>query len=264
MRQYVVDAFTDKLFSGNQAAVCVLERWIPDELMQNIAKENNLSETAFTVKEGDVYHLRWFTPGGEIDFCGHATLGTSFVLFNYYCREQEEIIFRGQIGQIRVARKGDSYEMEFPAYRLHPVEVTEEMTDALGERPLEAYLDRDLLMVMENEMVVKNLKPDQEKLKLLKGLCIGVTARGTEYDCVSRVFAPELDIPEDPVTGSTHCMIVPLWAGKLGKDEIVAYQASARTGTLYAKMEGERVRIAGKAVLYSVADILPEYSAGLS
>lgn len=257
MRQYIVDAFTDRLFSGNQAAVCVLDRWIPDDLMQNIARENNLSETAFTVKEGDNYHLRWFTPGGEIDFCGHATLGTSFVLFNYYCKDQEEITFHAQIGEIRVTRNGDTFEMVFPAYHLNPVEVTEEMTAALGARPLEAYMDRDLLLVMENETVVKNLKPDQEKLKLLKGLCIGVTAKGAEYDCVSRVFAPELSIPEDPVTGSTHCMIVPLWAERLGKDTIVAYQASERTGVLYAQMEGDRVKIAGKAVLYSVADILP-------
>ena len=258
MRQYVVDAFTDKLFSGNQAAVCILDQWIPDDLMRNIARENNLSETAFTVKEGEVYHLRWFTPGGEIDFCGHATLGTSFVLFNYYCKEQEEIVFRGQIGEIRVIRKGDTYEMVFPAYQLHPVEITDEMEAAIGVRPLEAYRDRDLLMVVENEEIVKCLKPNQEKLQQLQGVCIAVTAKGTEYDCVSRVFAPELNIPEDPVTGSTHCMIVPLWAERLGKDTIVAYQASERTGVLYAKLDGDRVRISGKAVLYSVADILPE------
>ena len=155
-------------------------------------------------------------------------------------------------------RKGDTYEMVFPAYQLHPVEITDEMEAAIGVRPLEAYRDRDLLMVVENEEIVKCLKPNQEKLQQLQGVCIAVTAKGTEYDCVSRVFAPELNIPEDPVTGSTHCMIVPLWAERLGKDTIVAYQASERTGVLYAKLDGDRVRISGKAVLYSVADILPE------
>lgn len=255
MKQYIVDAFTDKLFAGNQAAVCVMDQWVSDELMQSIAKENNLSETAFTVKEGDVYHLRWFTPAGEIDFCGHATLGTSFVLFNYYCKDAEQIEFKAQVGSLYVKRKGDLYEMDFPVYERHPVEITDSMEAAIGARPLEAYMDRDLLMVMENEEIIKNMKADQAKLQDLEGVCIAVTAKGMEYDSVSRVFAPELNITEDPVTGSTHCMIAPFWAERLGKDELVCYQASERTGVLYAQVNGDRVKISGKAVLYSIAEL---------
>ena len=255
MKQYIVDTFTDKLFAGNQAAVCVMDKWIPDELMQSLAKENNLSETAFTVKEGEVYYLRWFTPAGEIDFCGHATLGTSFVLFNYYCKDADQIEFKAQVGNLYVKRNGDMYEMDFPAYECKSVPVTDAMKEAVGARPVEAYMDRDLMMVMENEDVIKNMKVDQEKLKELEGVCIAVTAAGSEYDSVSRVFAPELNIPEDPVTGSTHCMIAPFWAERLGKDEMVCYQASERTGVLYAKIADGRVEISGKAVLYSTAEL---------
>ena len=160
MKQYIVDAFTDILFHGNQAAVCVMNEWISDELMQNIAKENNFSETAFTVKEGDNYHLRWFTPGGEIDFCGHATLGASFVLFNFYEKEKNEISFVTQVGKLIVTREKDEYVMDMPAYNCQPVPVTNEMEDALGVKPIEAYLDRDLLMVLETEDQVKNLSPE--------------------------------------------------------------------------------------------------------
>lgn len=255
MKQYIVDAFTDKLFAGNQAAVCVMDKWIPDELMQSIAKENNLSETAFTVKEGEAYHLRWFTPAGEIDFCGHATLGTSFVLFNYYCKEADVIKFMAQVGELYVKRKGDLYEMDFPAYECRPVEVTDAMEAAIGARPVEAYMDRDLMMVMENEDIIKNMKVDQGRLQELDGVCIAVTSKGSEYDTVSRVFAPELNIPEDPVTGSTHCMIAPFWAKSLGKEQLVCYQASERTGVLYAEICGGRVKISGKAVLYSTAEL---------
>jgi len=259
MKQYIVDAFTDRLFSGNQAAVCVMDRWISDDLMQNIAKENNLSETAFTVKEADGYRLRWFTPAGEIDFCGHATMGTSFVLLNYYLPNADEIIFYTQVGKLTVYRRGDTIELDFPTYKCHPIEITALMKEAIGAEILEAYRDRDLLFVLEDEDAVKMLAPNHEKLAKLDGVCIAVTAQSKNhdygYDCVSRVFAPELSIPEDPVTGSTHCMIVPYWAEKLGKNEIVAYQASERSGVLYSKLEGERVKIAGKAVLFSVAEL---------
>lgn len=257
MKQYIVDAFTDKVFSGNQAAVCVLETWIEDELMQNIATENNFSETAFAVAENDGYHLRWFTPAGEIDFCGHATLGTAFVLLNYYCKNEKSIRFFTQIGEITVNRNGDMYEMDFPAYKRNKISVTDEMAQAIGVRPAEAYLDRDLLLVLDSEEAVIKLKPNQEKMKKLDGLCIAVTAEGKRFDCVSRVFAPELDVAEDSVTGSTHCMIAPYWSDRLGKTDITAFQASKRTGVLHCKVMGKRVIISGKAVLYAVADILP-------
>lgn len=255
MKQYIVDAFTDTLFSGNQAAVCVMDEWIPDELMQNIAIENNLSETAFAVKEGRSYQLRWFTPAGEIDFCGHATLGTSFVLFNYYCKDADVIEFKAQIGDLYVRKNGELFEMDFPAYGCRPVEITDLMEDAIGIRPIEAYMDRDLMLVVSDEEAVRKLEVDQEKLRQLEGVCIAVTAAGKEYDSVSRVFAPELNIPEDPVTGSTHCMIAPYWADRLDKEELICYQASERTGVLYAHVSGDRVKISGKAVLYSTSEL---------
>lgn len=258
MKQYIVDAFAEKVFSGNQAAVCVMEKWIPDELMQSIAKENNFSETAFTVKEGNSYRLRWFTPGGEIDLCGHATLGAAYVLLRYYEKDSESIVFQTLSGELRVERRGDAYEMDFPKYEYREIPVTDEMEQAMGVRPVGAYLSRDLLLLFDSEETVVSLNPDQEKMKDLEGLCLGVTAKGSKYDCVSRVFAPKLNVAEDPVTGSTHCMIVPFWANKLQKTDIVAYQASQRTGVLYCRLDGERVRMAGKAVVYSEGEILNE------
>ena len=258
MKQYIVDAFTNSVFSGNQAAVCILNEWPTDKLMLNIAKENNFSETAFAVKERDSYHLRWFTPGGEIDFCGHATLGTSFVIFNYYEKDSSQITFKTQVGELKVQRNGDLFEMDFPAYALHKTEVTDQMEEAIGIRPLEAWIDRDLLLVLPDAASVMKVNPDQEKLKQLDGLLTAVTARSDrdEYDCVSRVFVPKLNIPEDPVTGSTHCMITPYWCGRLGKKELVCFQASERTGILYTSIQGDRVKVAGKAVLYSEGMIL--------
>ena len=258
MKQYIVDAFTDKVFGGNQAAVCVPDEWPSDELMHNIAIENNFSETAFAVKEGDDYHLRWFTPGGEIDFCGHATLGTSYVIFNFYEKEAAEITFHTQVGKLTVTRKGDLIEMDFPAYSLNRIEVTDRMEEAIGVRPLEAYIDRDLLLILPDADSVRNLQPDQDKLKEIDGLLVAVTAPSDDdrYDCVSRIFAPKLSIAEDPVTGSAHCMITPYWCKRLGKEELVCYQASDREGVLYARQNADRVRVAGKAVLYSEGKIL--------
>lgn len=258
MRQYIVDAFTDTLFKGNPAAVCVMDKWIGDELMRKIAKENNLSKTAFAVREEDAYHLRWFTPKSEIDFCGHATLGTSFVIANYIEPGCKEIRYTTLSGEMSVEVKDGVFVMDFPRYKLNPAEVTDEMANAIGARPVAAFRDRDLLLVLESEDEVKALKPNQEALAELDGVCVAVTAKGSQYDCVSRVFAPELNIPEDPVTGSAHCMIAPYWAEKLEKSTITAFQASERSGVLYAEVCGERVKISGKAVLFGVSDILGE------
>lgn len=259
MKQYIVDAFTDKVFSGNPAGVCILDKWISDDLMKNIAKENNLSETAFAVKSGSNYHLRWFTPAGEIDFCGHATLATAYVIKNFY--DTNNIInFSTMSGEISVKFNDDIYEINFPAYSLNEIPVTEDMAEAIGIKPDSAYIDRDLMLVLNSESDVKNLNVNSELLKKLDGLCVAVTAKGEKYDCVSRVFAPKVNVSEDPVTGSTHCMIVPYWAEKLGKNKIIAYQASERTGILYCKTTPDnRVKISGKAVLYAVSEILPEY-----
>ncbi|MBO5640138.1 MAG: PhzF family phenazine biosynthesis protein [Oscillospiraceae bacterium] len=255
MKQYVVDAFTDSVFHGNQAAVCVLDKWPSEELMMNITWENNFSETAFTVKEGKKYHLRWFTPGGEIDLCGHATLGTAYVLFRFYEQDADKLVFTTLSGDLIVTKNGELLEMEFPAYDLKPVEVTDAMEEALGVRPSAAYLARDLLCVLDDETQVRALTPDQEKLKALPGLLQHVTARGRDEDCVSRSFAPKLAVVEDPVCGSGHCHIIPYWADTFGKGELVAYQASKRGGTLYCRREGSKIFMAGKAALYSIDEL---------
>ena len=256
MKQFIVDAFTDKIFKGNPAAVCILDHWISDSLMQNIAKENNLSETAFFVKQDGGYHLRWFTPGAEIDFCGHATLAAAFVIARFIEYGCDSIHFYTLAGEITVDINGDLFELDFPSYRLQKIPVTDKMTKAIGIKPTVAYLDRDLLLVVESDETVRRLTPDYSILKELDGLCTAVTARGKDFDCVSRVFAPEMNVPEDPATGSTHCMIIPYWAEELGKNRITAFQASERTGVLDAKLEKGRVKIAGKAALFGISEIL--------
>jgi len=255
MRQYIVDAFTTELFKGNPAAVCVMDKWISDSLMQAIAKENNISETAFCVKEGEVYHLRWFTPAAEIDFCGHATLATSFVLLNYYETTAEEITYTTMRGTLSVKRAGDELEMNFPAYEYKEVEVTPEMEKVFGARPVKALLSRDLVCVFEDENAIRKMNPNAKELLDMGYFGYGVTAPGKENDCVSRYFAPELAILEDPVTGSVHCLIAPYWSKELEKDTINVFQASERTGTMRCLCEGDRVRIYGKAVLFSAAEI---------
>lgn len=255
MKQYIVDAFTDKVFSGNPAAVCIMDQWPEDELLQKIACENNLSETAFAVKTGDTYHLRWFTPGGEIDLCGHATLATAYVITRFIDEDIKTVNFDTLSGRLTVVKKEDLFEMDFPAYELKQVQVTDEMENAIGARPLAAYMGRDLLCIMEDEETVRNMKPDIDKVEALDGLLLQVTSRGAEYDCVSRTFAPKLAIKEDPVCGSGHCHILPYWIKALEMETLTAYQASARGGVIYGRMEGSRVKISGKAALYASAEI---------
>lgn len=252
IKQYIADAFTDTVFHGNPAAVCILDTWLPDETMKSITIENNLSETAFAVKEGNGYHLRWFTPGGEIDLCGHATLGTAYILTRFYEKDAAAISFSTLSGTLTVEKRDDLFRMDFPAYTLKEIPVTDAMEKALGVRPRKAFMGRDLLCVLDTEEEVRQLSPDQDQLQTLPGLLQHVTAPGNApYDCVSRTFAPKLSVPEDPVCGSGHCHIVPYWASRLGKHKITAYQASPRGGTLYGEMNGSRVFLSGKAVLYS-------------
>ena len=255
MRQYIIDAFTDKIFSGNPAAVCITENFPSDDLMVNIAKENNLSETAFVQKTEHGYNLRWFTPAGEIDFCGHATLASAFAVSEFVDKGINEILFHTQSGDFPVKIKHKEIEMNFPAYSFSEIPVTDEMQEATGVKPVQAFIKRDMMLVLENEEQVRNLNPDFDKIKLLDGLCLCVTSQGKNYDCVSRVFAPKININEDPVTGSSHCMIIPYWAGKLGKNSINAYQASERGGEIYGCLQVSRVIIYGKAVLFGTADI---------
>lgn len=255
MKQYVVDAFTDKVFAGNPAAVCIMDKWLDDELMMKITIENNLSETAFCVKEGKNYHLRWFTPGGEIDLCGHATLATAYTILRFVEPELSEVRFDTLSGELIVTKNGELLEMVFPAYELKPVEVTEQMTEVIGTKPVAAFMGRDLLCVMDDEAAVRACAPDMAKVKQLDGLLLHITARGKDFDCVSRSFAPKCNVPEDPVCGSGHCHIIPYWAKALGKTELIAYQASKRGGVLYTRLEGDRVILAGKAALFSEAEI---------
>ncbi|MEH7481338.1 PhzF family phenazine biosynthesis protein [Neobacillus drentensis] len=256
MKYYVVDAFAEKVFEGNPAGVCIMKNWIPDEIMQKIAIENNLSETAFAVMEEKIYRLRWFTPGGEINLCGHATLATAYVIMNYIEMQVDTLQFETMSGVLTVNKLGELYEMDFPAVPSEELPITEQMIDALGVRPVETYLNRDLVFVLESEEAVKNANPDFSKLeKLPEGLGVCITAKGSEYDFVSRGFFPKLKINEDPVTGSLHCSLIPFWSQRLEKREMVAKQLSSRGGTLYCKHEGTRVKMAGKAALYSIADL---------
>ncbi|TVL63979.1 PhzF family phenazine biosynthesis protein [Brachyspira hyodysenteriae] len=255
LKQYIVDAFTDKVFSGNPAAICLLDKWLSDDMMLNIAKENNLSETAFILKNYNDYELRWFTPGGEIDLCGHATLASALVLMNIIDKKLKNISFKTKSGILNVVKNNDLYEMDFPSYELKKIDVTDEMKEAIGFKPLEAYMGRDLLCVLENEKQVIEANIDIEKVKNLQGLLLHITSKGSEYDCITRSLAPKLNVYEDPVCGSGHCHVVPLWADKLGKKDIIAFQASKRGGVLYCSFNGNRVKLSGKAVLYSSAEI---------
>ena len=220
-----------------------------------MAVENGLSETAFAVRENGGYHLRWFAPGGEIDLCGHATLACAYVLLNFYETGSSRVVFQTMRGTLTVERRGALYEMDFPAYDLRPVPVTAEMTASIGAAPLEAYMGRDLLCVLPDEDTIRALRPDQERVKLLDGLLLHVTAPGRDHECVSRTVAPKCGVPEDPVCGSGHCHIVPYWSQKLGKSDILACQAPPRGGLLTCRMAGNRVRLAGHAALYSIAEV---------
>jgi PhzF family phenazine biosynthesis protein len=257
MKQYIVDAFTSKPFSGNPAAVCVMESWPSEESMMKLAMENNLSETAFIVKENAGYHLRWFTPGTEVELCGHATLASSFVILNYYEPDSDTVRFNTLSGILTVRRKGDLYEMDFPTYELKEIPVTDMMERAFGVRPMKAVLGLDLICVFETEEQVRSMHPDQGLLMKIDGRIQNATAAGKEVDCVSRSFCPKLSVAEDPVCGSAHCQIAAYWSKTLGKAKIYAYQASKRGGHLYCELPGNgRIFIGGEAALVAVSEIV--------
>ena len=280
MKQYIVDAFTDKVFSGNPAAICILDEWLSDEIMLSIAKENNLSETAFAIKQETKdsvnaihYKLRWFTPGGEIELCGHATLACAFVIMNYYEKNLKTVVFDTLSGELTVNRKNDElYELNFPAYDLKKVEITDEMIELIGKKPTEAYLGRDLMCVFDDEEFILSADLDSEKIKKLDGLLLHITAQHSNHslnskiknttdkiDCISRSFAPKLNIYEDPVCGSGHCHIAPYWLKKLQKENLTAYQASKRSGTLYCSLANNgRMKMSGKAALFAISEIFYE------
>ncbi len=259
MLQYTVDAFADRVFTGNPAAVAFPDTWPSDDLLLAITRENALPETAFAVPEGDGWRLRWFAPSGEISLCGHATLAAACVIMRFLLPETRELRFETLSGTLTVRREGELYAMDFPAYTLRPLEVTEPIVEALGARPREVWRARDLLCVFDDPETVLHLQPDQEKLLHVKGALMQVTAPGFgEYDCVSRTFGPKMNLPEDPVCGSGHCHIVPYWCARLGRTELTARQASPRGGTLHCRLEGDRVVLAGRAVLYACTQLFPD------
>ncbi len=255
MKQYIVDAFTDKVFAGNPAAVCVMDKWLDDTTMQSIAIENNLSETAFAVKEGGAYHLRWFTPGGEVELCGHATLATAYVITRFVQPDLQTIAFDTLSGRLTVARQDPLLVMNFPSFQLQPVAVTEQMAQALGIEPVEAYYGADMVCVLANAEQVLSVQPNLELIRQLDGVCLHITAPGSKYDCVTRSFAPKCNVAEDPVCGRGHCHVIPYWAARTGKTEFTAYQASKRGGVLYCTYAQERTVLRGKAALFAVSEI---------
>jgi PhzF family phenazine biosynthesis protein len=257
---FIVDAFTEKVFSGNPAAICFMEHWMEDGVLQNIAAENNLPETAFLVRQDGYYDLRWFSPTVEIDLCGHATLASAFAIFTFFDTAAQSIAFKTASGVLQVKQDQGLISMDFPARKPTPSASTSLICEALGITPQEVYESRDLLAILADENQVRLLKPDLAKISRIENvLGVIVSARGDTVDFVSRFFAPRAGIPEDPVTGSAHCTLVPFWAGRLGKTRLHARQLSQRGGDLYCEDRGERVMISGRAVLYSQGEInIPE------
>ena len=248
---YQVDAFTNRLFRGNPAAICPLETWLPDAVMQTIAAENNLSETAFYVRQNGYTDLRWFTPAVEIDLCGHATLAAAMVMMDV--RKEiagPSVEFRTKSGSLVVTREGDRYGMDFPSRPPAPCKVDTGLVAALGAAPTEILAARDYFCVYASEAEVRALEPDITKLLATDSFAVIVTAPGSDCDFVSRFFAPAKGVPEDPVTGSAHCTLIPYWAKRLGKTSLFARQISRRGGELWCELKGDRVKMAGNGVLY--------------
>lgn len=254
LRCFIVDAFASKPFHGNPAAVCPLDKWLADATMQNIAAENNLSETAFFVPRDGGYDLRWFTPAVEIDLCGHATVASAFILFSELGAVGNAVRFHSRSGVLTVTRNGDVLTLDFPSRPPSARDVPESLIRGLGKKPTEILKARDYFAVFNSEEEVRSLKPDFTLLGTLDEKVI-VTAPGTDCDFVSRFFAPTAGVPEDPVTGSAHCTLIPYWANRLGKTRLFARQVSRRGGELFCELSGDRVLIGGKAVLYSRGQI---------
>jgi predicted PhzF superfamily epimerase YddE/YHI9 len=266
---YHVDAFTDRVFGGNPAGVCPLEGWLPDQIMQSIAMENNLSETAFFVANENHFDLRWFTPKVEVDLCGHATLASAHIIFSKLGYKQDSAGFETRSGLLTATRRENVIELDFPARRAAECGVPEALIGGLGKRPRQVLKSRDYLAVFDSEAEVAALAPNLQKLAELDCLGIIVTAPGQSCDFVSRFFAPRAGVMEDPVTGSSHCTLIPYWAERLGKSRLYARQISVRGGELFCRNLGERVGIGGKAVTYSqteieIAESLPSDKIGVS
>ncbi len=257
IKMYQVDAFTNKLFGGNPAAVCLLDNWLRDGLMQTIAAENNLAETAFVVKNSGCFEIRWFTPAVEVDLCGHATLAAAHVLFNHKGHSSDELVFISpRSGMLKVKKEGTLLTLDFPTDVFQQIETPELMVSALGTTPVATYKGKtDYMAVLATQEEVEELTPDFVKLAELGERGVIVTAKGDAVDFVSRFFAPQSGIDEDPVTGSAHTTLTPYWAGILGQSELTAIQVSSRKGHLICRHLGDRVAISGNAVTYLVGEI---------
>jgi PhzF family phenazine biosynthesis protein len=255
LKQYQVDAFTDKVFAGNPAAVVPLSSWLDDSFLQAIAEENNLSETAFFVSLENGFKLRWFTPVKEVDLCGHATLATAHVIFEILGYTKQVIVFETRSGKLFVEKKGTRLEMNFPACPPTPCELSEALIRGLGQRPIEVLSADDYLAVFDSEATVRAITPNQALLGQLDLRGVIITAPGVDVDFVSRFFAPKFGIPEDPVTGSAHCELAPYWANKLGKNILTATQVSRRGGNITCEVKADRVILSGCAVTFMEAEI---------
>jgi PhzF family phenazine biosynthesis protein len=256
---YQVDAFTNQPMRGNPAAVCPLDEWLAAETMQKIAAENNLAETAFFVKRDSHYELRWFTPTTEINLCGHATLASGYVIFNCLNLEDKVVNFISPIsGPLSVEKQGDVLVLDFPAFSVNEIAAPAGLVEAIGKKPRQIWETqggRIAMLLFENEEDIKSIQPDMAALSRIPYEAIIVTAKGVGSDFVSRVFGPRVGIPEDPVTGSTHCSLIPFWAERLGKEKLYARQLSRRGGELFCELSGDRVKIGGHAVLYLKGEI---------
>jgi predicted PhzF superfamily epimerase YddE/YHI9 len=252
---YQINAFASRIFTGNPAGVCPLERWLPDETLQRVAAENNLSETAFFTRNEGFFQLRWFTPTMEVDLCGHATLASAHALFAELRHREESVRFHTRSGWLSVAKRGDLLELDFPSRPATPLPPHETLASGLGRTPRETLKSRDYVAVFESFEEVESLAPDMRRLCELDSLGVIATAPGKDSDFVSRFFAPKAGVPEDPVTGSAHCSLIPYWADRLGKTTLFARQISKRGGELYCRLLGARVGIGGQAVTYSRAEL---------
>ncbi len=247
---YQIDAFTSRVFGGNPAGVCFLDSWLDEKMLQSIAAENNLSETAFLVKTADRYELRWFTPAVEIDLCGHATLASGFAVFEYRDQAARKVDFETKSGVLSVERRSELLVMDFPSRMPEPCSAPDDIARIMGIAPSHTLRSRDLMLVYENEEQVRKLKPDMSRVAGLDCFAVIVTAPGIKCDFVSRFFAPAAGIPEDPVTGSSHCTLIPYWAERAGRKKLHALQLSERGGELFCEDKGSRVAIGGRAVTY--------------
>lgn len=256
IRQYQIDAFATRAFEGNPAAVCPLEEWLDDALLQAVAEENNLSETAFFVPCARGFQLRWFTPVAEVDLCGHATLAAAFVLFDVLGHARESVVFETKSGDLVVEKKSSLIAMDFPAQPPRACDVPAALVAGLGRQPSAVLAADDYIAVFETEEDIRNIVPDQSELQKLALRGVAVTAPGTDADFVSRFFAPKFGIPEDPVTGSAHCELAPYWQARLGKSLLLARQLSKRGGQVRCEVMGERVMLSGSAVKFMEAEIV--------